>query len=54
VAPFDTLLEDDDLVTRVNVDTARLLSDGPEDQVRVIVRVDVRPTDVTYANMPFM
>jgi hypothetical protein len=53
-APLYTLLEADDLVTRVNVDTARLLGNWPDDHVRVIVRVDVRPTEIIWGNMSFM
>jgi hypothetical protein len=53
-SPLFTLLEDDELVTRVNVDTARLLGEWPDDHVRVIVRVDVRPTELIWGNMSFM
>ena len=52
--PLHTLLEDDDMVTRVNVDTARLLGDYPDGHVRAIVRVDVRPAAHLYANQPFL
>jgi hypothetical protein len=41
-------------VTRVNVDTATLLSDWPVNEIRAIVRVDVRPTELTYANMSLL
>ena len=53
-APLHTLLEDDDMVTRVNVDTARLLGDHPSGDVRVIVRVDVRPAGHMWANQVFL
>ncbi len=52
--PLHTLLEDDDMVTRVSVDTARLLGDYPAGHVRAIVRVDVRPATHLYANQPFL
>lgn len=52
--PLHTLLEDDDMVTRVNVDTARLLGDHAAGHVRAIVRVDVRPAAHMYANQPFL
>ncbi len=52
--PLHTLLEDDDLVTRVNVDTARLLGHHEPGHVRAIVRVDVRPAGHIYANQVFL
>jgi hypothetical protein len=52
--PLHTLLEDDDMVTRANVDTARLLGDYPAGHVRAIIRVDVRPAAHLYANQPFL
>jgi hypothetical protein len=52
--PLHTLLEDDDMVTRVDVDTARLLGNHPHGHVRAIVRVDIRPAAHLYANQPFL
>lgn len=53
-APLHTLLEDDELVTGVKVDTARLLGDWPDHMVRVLVRVDARPSEVIWANVPML
>jgi hypothetical protein len=52
--PLHTLLEDDDMITRVNVDTARLLGGYPAGHVRAVIRVDVRPAAHLYANQPFL
>jgi hypothetical protein len=52
--PLHTLLEDDALVTRVNVDTARLLGHHAPGHMRAVVRVDVRPTGHISANQVFL
>jgi hypothetical protein len=41
-SPTYTLLEDDDLIARVNVDTDRLLAAPAADYVRLIMRVSLR------------
>ena len=51
VDPFFTLLEDDALVTRVNVDTARLLGDHERNEVKAVVRVQTRVSEQMYGNL---
>lgn len=56
--PFYCLLEDDSLVTGFQVKTERLLepSSGAESQadVRLMITVIVRPTEVTIENLSFL
>lgn len=49
--PFFCLLEDDALITRVSVETTRLLRPAPPEHVLAIVGVHVKKTMLTYANM---
>jgi len=53
-APLHTLVEDDDMITRVNVVTARWLGSHPPNEVRVIIHADVRPAGHIYANQLFL
>jgi hypothetical protein len=46
-----TLLEDDSLIARVNVDTDRLLAAPAPDYVRLIIRVSLRARRRLWANM---
>ena len=48
--PNFTLLEDDALITRVNIETDRLLAAPDPSQVRLIIRVNVRASQVIYGN----
>lgn len=48
--PTFTLLEDDALISRVNVDTDRLLGASTPDDVRLIIRVAVRASRWIYGN----
>jgi len=48
--PNFTLLEDDAPITRVNVETDRLLAAPDPNQVRLIIRVNVRASQVIYGN----
>lgn len=49
--PMYVLLEDDRLITRVNVDSDRLLGSDDLDAVRLTIRVTTRPLSATYANV---
>jgi len=52
--PFYCLLEDDKLVTRLNVVTDRLLEspeDGAQSYVNLQIHVKTKPTKLTYNNM---
>jgi hypothetical protein len=51
VDPFFTLLEDDALVTRVNVDTAQLLGDHDPKVVKAVIRVQTRVSEQMYGNL---
>lgn len=48
--PTFTLLEDDRLITRVNVETDRLLNAGHPEHVRLIIAVTLRASRVIYGN----
>lgn len=48
--PTFTLLEDDRLITRVNVETDRLLDAGDPEHLRLIIRVTLRASRMTYGN----
>lgn len=54
--PFYCLLEDDSLVTGVQVKTERLLEpqSGKDSNIRLIMTAVVRPTHVTIANLAFL
>ena len=50
--PFFCLLEDDNLITRLDVRTDRLLvPDADSSDVRLLLHVRTRPTSVTWGNM---
>lgn len=50
--PFFCLLEDDNLITRLDVRTERLLvPDADSSDVRLLLHVRTRPTSVTWGNM---
>jgi hypothetical protein len=49
--PHFTLLEDDALITRINVETDRLLAAPDPNQVRLIIRVNIRASRVIYGNL---
>lgn len=48
--PLFCLLKDDRLVTRVNVETDRLLAPASPDEVALTIRVQVRASSPTYAS----
>jgi hypothetical protein len=48
--PLHCLLDDDRLISRVNVDTDRLLDPRSEDEVSLIIRVRVRASTPTYGS----
>ena len=50
-APLFCLLDDDRLITRVNVDTDRLLASNSPDEVDLTIRVRVRALSPTYASV---
>ncbi|HEY5154193.1 MAG TPA: hypothetical protein VIJ47_05630 [Acidimicrobiales bacterium] len=50
-SPTFTLLEDDRLITRVNVETDRLLDSPAPDHVRLIIRVILRASRVINGNL---
>lgn len=50
-SPTFTLLEDDALIARVNIDTDRLLSAPQPDFVRMIIRVSLRARKLILGNM---
>ncbi|MGB8681568.1 MAG: hypothetical protein WCD12_01670 [Candidatus Binatus sp.] len=55
--PFFCLLEDDALITGVKVDTAQLfepLKRGTENHVRLVMRVSVKLSKLTKANLAFV
>jgi hypothetical protein len=49
--PLFCLLDDDRLITRVNVDTERLLAPRSKDDVDLMIRVQLRASSPTYASM---
>ncbi len=57
--PFYVLLEDDDLVSAINIESDRFLkppqsnSDHDRRQAHIVVTADIRPTDVTTFNISF-
>ncbi|MCQ2574732.1 MAG: hypothetical protein MJ156_01330 [Alphaproteobacteria bacterium] len=62
IGPIYTLLDDDHLVTKITVNTSHLLSENifPEniphspDSVFILIDVNVRVTEGTLENLPFM
>ncbi|WP_299687536.1 hypothetical protein [uncultured Tateyamaria sp.] len=56
--PFYTLLEDDQLISRLNVDTGRLLeTEGSEDKnswSKLVVQAKLKPTRSTLTNLSFV
>jgi hypothetical protein len=54
--PIFCLLEDDDLIRRIDVDTQRLLSrpNASVHDVHLVIEVDVRPTESRLYNQPFL
>lgn len=50
-SPFFCLLEDDRLVRKVSVETDRLLDAADPREVVLVIRVEVRGTKVTFANV---
>jgi hypothetical protein len=50
-SPTFTLLEDDALIARVNVETDRLLAAPQPDFVRLVMRVSLRARKLIYGNM---
>ena len=50
-SPTFTLLEDDVLIARVNVDSDRLLAAPQPDFVRLTIRVSLRARKLIYGNM---
>ena len=50
-SPTFTLLEDDRLITRVNVETDRLLASPEADHVRLVIRVVLRASRVISGNL---
>jgi hypothetical protein len=54
--PIYCLLEDDSMVSGLNVNTERLLADNgsPRDYVRLVVQVDVRVRQAMNYNQPFL
>lgn len=52
--PLHCLLDDDRLVTRVNVDTDRLLAPKSADDVDLTVRVGLRAPNPTWASVMFI
>lgn len=54
--PFFCLLEDDKLLSKIAIETDHLLediTDGNENDVRLIIKVSVRPYDVSLWNLHF-
>jgi hypothetical protein len=49
--PHFTLLEDDALIARINVETDRLLAAPDPSQVRLIIRVNIRASRVILDNL---
>ena len=49
--PHFTLLEDDALIARINVETDRLLAAPDPSQVRLIIRVNIRASRVILGNL---
>ena len=49
--PFHVLLSDDELITRVNVETDRLLAAPTRDVVHVVIRVTTRVRRAMFANL---
>jgi hypothetical protein len=54
--PLYCLLEDDALITRIDVETQRLLSrpKSSAHEAHLIIEVDVRPTEARIYNQPFL
>jgi hypothetical protein len=55
--PFFCLLEDDDLVTALSVETDMLLDppngDAGQSQVKLVISVELKPSHVTMFNLSF-
>jgi hypothetical protein len=56
--PFFCLLEDDDLVTSLSVESGMLLdpptdSDGGDGRVKLVISVELKPDDITMFNLGF-
>lgn len=51
--PFFCLLEDDSLITRINVTTDRLLDPGERSHVFLVLHVVIQPTLRTWINIGF-
>ena len=56
IDPIYCLLEDDSLITRIDVDTQRLLGrpDVSEHEAHLLMEVDVRVTDSRVYNYAFL
>ena len=57
--PFFVLLEDDQLITRESVNSGRLLEPvlevrRPEDAVRLVINVNIRPYRITWDGLGFV
>jgi len=57
--PFFCLLEDDDLVTSLSVESDMLLDapiagDGGEGRVKLVISVELKPNDITMFNLGFV
>ena len=53
-APFHTVLEDDALITRVGVETKRLLRNSNQNDVVLHIQVTTRVSNVTLENLNFV
>jgi hypothetical protein len=56
--PFFCLLEDDDLVTSLTVESGMLLDpptdgDGGDGRVKLVISVELKPEDITMFNLGF-
>lgn len=52
-SPMHCLLEDDNLISRLDVRVGRLLGDQPPSDVLLLIGVDLSATRSTFANMAF-
>lgn len=51
--PFHVLLQDDKLITAINVEVGQLLNEPNSKVVKMIIRVDVKPTVTLWGNIGF-
>jgi len=54
IAPFYCLLEDDALISSLNVDTRRMLRVSSDDSVLLLIKVTTKITEIEFGNMQIL